>query len=269
MAGTFTPTGSMSSGRVNHTATLLADGTVLVVGGYVYSDAVTGDVVVTSAERYDPVAGSFALAGSPVSPRDLHTATLLNDGRVLVAGGVGYDIIYNSPTNAERYDPVAGAFATTGNPITNRVYGTATLLSDGKVLFAGGIDVNEEWSVAGAELYDPTSGAFAATGSLGSRWAAHLATRLNNRLVLIVGEIDNYGVDVTWATAELYDPQAGTFAPTSSMAPGTATLGETWGRAWATATLLADGLDVLIAGGSNFSAGGAGVFDSAELYEYQ
>ncbi len=79
--GTFTPTGSMAEAREEHTATLLPDGRVLIVGGNSKTDTLT------SAEIYDPLTGSFAFAGSMGTPRSTHTATLLPDGTVLVAGG--------------------------------------------------------------------------------------------------------------------------------------------------------------------------------------
>ena len=86
----FTPTGNMSARRGDHTATLLPDGTVLIVGrGWFWSgNSEYFYSTVNSAERYDPVTGTFSNTGNMVTDRDDHTATLLNDGSVLIAGGL-------------------------------------------------------------------------------------------------------------------------------------------------------------------------------------
>jgi WD40 repeat protein len=132
VAGTFSAaTGSLNLARSNHTATLLSDGKVLIVGGMGNSGALT------SAELYDPVAGTFSAAtGSLNTARYNHTATLLSDGKVLIAGGNdnGGAVI----ASAELYDPTTQTFSAVGDLNTVRNYHTATLLSDGKVLIAGG-----------------------------------------------------------------------------------------------------------------------------------
>src|SRR5262249_6874750 len=88
-AGRFTPTGSMQTGRGYHTATLLSNGKVLMAGGVVRYRHFCGDPTAT-AEVYDPTAGSFTTtASSMTSPRHAHTATLLTNGTVLIAGGLG------------------------------------------------------------------------------------------------------------------------------------------------------------------------------------
>jgi hypothetical protein len=111
-------TGSMTEPRSQHAAVLLPSGQVLVTG----SDA--------TADLYDPATGNFTATGQMVSGQGLDmTATLLNDGRVLVVGGRG------EPSAAELYDPVSGTFSQTGpTAYPHGFYGTATLLNDGRVL---------------------------------------------------------------------------------------------------------------------------------------
>src|SRR5713101_3461485 len=123
-------TGSLNTARDSHTATLLNSGKVLVAGGY-------NGGYLTSAELYDPVAGTWTATGSLNTARTNHTATLLNSGKVLVAGG--YNSTSGSLTSAELYDPAAGTWTATGSLNNGRYAHTATLLSNGKVLVAGGV----------------------------------------------------------------------------------------------------------------------------------
>jgi hypothetical protein len=139
--GTFTATGDMSTWRVFHTATLLTDGRVLIAGG-----CCDNNQALSSAELYDPSTGTFTPTGSMTTPRSDHTATLLPDGKVLIAGGIagvvmGPAFSRSVLASAELYDPSSGTFAAAGNMTKARARQTATLLSDGKVLLAGGSNV--------------------------------------------------------------------------------------------------------------------------------
>jgi hypothetical protein len=250
-------TGPMGVGRQVHTATALADGRVLVAGGYDNKDG-----ALASAVLYDPATAAFHQTSSLASARGYQTATLLSDGRVLIAGGgaaVWPGVITAPPadgaflSSAELYDPKTGTFSPTGSLATPRETHTATLLDDGRVLIAGGNDTSDH-GVATAELYDPKTGTFSPTGSMTTSRAFHTATLLSDGRVLIIG-----GGRAAWTgdvldTAEIYDPKSGTFSMTGAM-PET--------RVFHTATLLADGR-VLITGGSN---GSEADIASAVLYD--
>jgi Cep192 domain 4/Galactose oxidase, central domain len=252
---TFTVTGSLNTARSSQTATLLNNGKVLIAGGA--SDS-NGNFALTSAELYDPTTRTFTATGSMNTARSLHTATLLNNGRVIVAGGH----IGTLPlTSAELYDPTTGTFATTGSANISRYTHTATLLNNGKVLIAGGFGGETPASnsppngiLASAELYDPTTGTFTLTASLNVDRFNHTASLLNNGTVLIAGGQGGAGSSEL-ASADLYSPATGMFSLTGSL--NTA-------RTAHTASLLNDGT-VLIAGGQLVSAFVR--LASAELYE--
>jgi serine/threonine protein kinase len=192
-----------------------------------------------------PATGTFSLTGSMATARTGHTATLLSDGRVLIAGGVGSEYL----ASAELYDPASGTFSPTGSMAVTCYDHTATLLRDGRVLIAGGDD--DSGRFASAELYDPAAGTFTPTGSMATAREGHKATLLPDGRVLIAGGVGSDGSAL--ASAELYDPDTGTFSATGSMATA---------REGHTATLLPDGR-VLIAGGG----GASGALASAELYD--
>jgi galactose oxidase-like protein/Kelch motif protein len=245
----FSQTGSMVFARARHTATALPDGTVLVVGGFIspFSDA-SGPY--SSAELYNPTTANFTLTGPLGHERGAHTATLLPDGKVLVAGG--WNATLDPDSTAELYDPTTRSFSPTGSMATGRVYHTATLLPNGKALIVGGMfpRTGEPEDLASAELYDPATGLFSPTGSLlTGRWG-HTTTLLPNGNVLIVGGRTD---GAFFASAELYAPETGTFTPTGSMATG---------RISHTATLVPNG-KVLIAGGGTSYA----IFASSEIYD--
>ena len=193
--------------------------------------------------------GSFTDTGSLATAREYHSATLLPNGKALVAGGFSFDTgILGS---AELYNPASGIWTPTSSLATARANPTATLLPNGKVLVAGGDYVLGSGYLASAELYDPASGTWSGTGSLAAVRSYHTATLLPNGKVLVVGGVTSFNVIL--ASAELYDPASGTWTATGSL---------TTARYLHRATLLPNG-KVLVAGGHN----GASTLTSAELYD--
>jgi Galactose oxidase, central domain/Kelch motif len=256
-SGTWSQTGSMHVARNAPSATLLPNGKVLVAGGNTCACGTPSGVTAT-AELYDPASGTWSLTGSMAVARNDHTATLLPDGKVLVAGGDNESATFAS---AELYDPATGTWSPTGSMTTPRSGQTATLLPDGKVLAAGGLsDVTSAIAVASAELYDPTTGTWSPTGSMLTARFLHTANLLPIGQVLVAGGAPSVLVPFTStfqsvASAELYDPATGTWTETGSMHDA---------RTTQAATPLPNG-DVLVAGGIN--GRGRTVLRSAEIYD--
>jgi hypothetical protein len=241
---TFRLSGSLQTARVEHTATLLQNGKVLIVGG---QDSLNR--VLASAELYDPTTGNFTPTGSLSTARLGHTATLLQNGKVLIAGGLYFTGAGPvDPTNAELYDPAAGTFSFAGTMTQGLSSATATLLPDGRVFLFDGSNPSQLYdptaqtfttsasplsSLSGitstlltdgtvlaaggaptAELYQPASGTFVATGNLNTERSFQTATRLNSGKVLIAG---GSGITTILNETELYDPSAKTFATSANM----------------------------------------------------
>lgn len=192
-----------------------------------------------------PLSAQWSYTGDLQIARSYHTATLLNNGKVLIAGG--------NRREAELYNPNTGSFSLTGS--TNKYFfqgSSATLLPDGRVLLVGGISSQKY-----AEIYNPATGLFAATDSLETDHSFHTATLLADGRVLIAAGQHHPGPQ-THAVAEIYNPATGAFSTTGSL------LIDRSGHA---AALLRDGR-VLIAGGLRTTAPGMGVnLKSCEIYD--
>ena len=246
--GMWTATGDLGTPRWRHTATLLPNDQVLVAGGAACNGAgSTGRC--GPSELYDPTTRTWTDTDSLRRARWDHTATLLPNGQVLVAGGRNNKRDFAS---AELYDPATGVWTATRSMTTPRFNHTATLLPSGQVLVAGGFEF-DVGILASAELYDPATGMWRATGSMTTARYVDTATLLPNGQVLVAGGIVELFSTYT-ASAELYDPATGVWTATGSM---------TTKRGVQTATLLPNG-QVLVAGGVNFIDG---FLASAELYE--
>jgi len=255
--GEWTSTGNMKRNRSRHTATLLQDGRVLVAGGV---NHIEGGLYM--AELYNPQTREWTETGWFDDLLDYqgifqHTATRLNDGTVLVAGGVCVKVTdpeacttYHTPHGASfedevmRYDPEKATWGDLSHMNSERSQHTATLLNDGTgtVLMAGGYGGHGTLNTA--ELCDPKG--CTDVGSMSNARYDHTATLLLNGKVLVAGGGTYTG---NWATAELYNPQEQTWGSAGSMSVA---------RYSHTATLLPDGT-VLVAGGYD-------ALKTAELY---
>src|SRR2546426_7670984 len=240
--GTWAPMANLNQPRAEHTATLWANGTVLIAGG-----RDPADQPLASAEIYDPATGRYTLLASPLpAPVWGHTATRLDDGTVLIAGGQRGARYRRA---AQLFDPASDTFAALTPMSTPRGRHTATLLRDGRVLLVGGTDGVEP--LASLEIYDPTTRTFSpAPSALAVARQDHTATLLPDGRVLVAGGSDFSGA---LESAELYDPTAGTVSPAGPLSVP---------RTLASAALLLDGT-VLVAGGQTTSED----LDSAEVYD--
>jgi N-acetylneuraminic acid mutarotase len=250
-AGSWTPVGSLHTARTGHSATLLLNGKVLVAGGF-SDNQVTGLTYANNAELYDPVSETWTETGPLQTERYDFTATLLPDGKVLVAGGAVTDT--NTDT-AELYDPDTGSWTPTKNLNEARAYHTATLLPDGQVMVSGGTSNGfiNPGTRSSIELYDPTQGTWTLAGTLIQERLGHTATLLPDGKVLLAGGITNGPPQTPLSSAEIYDPLTGMNSPATSMHST---------RVYHSATLLPDGT-VLVAGGITDLAGDVGSDGSA------
>lgn len=264
LPGIWIDAGDLTVARYAHTATLLPSGKVLVTGD-VSSSAIT--------DLYDPTSNSWTAAANIGTGRAAASASLLSSGNVLVAGGnaannctttftgSGSTTVCYAANSAELYTPAGNVWNAAGTLLTPRQGHTATLLTSGKLLVAGGasdcttvIDPVSEifycTYVAGAELYDPASNSWSAVGTLANPRTGHVATLLASGKVLLTGGRNNSGI---LTSAELYDPISNTWSAAASLNAA---------RSSHTATLLPSG-KVYVAGGS----GSTGSLASAELYD--
>ena len=248
--GAFVLNNDMQVPRSSFTGTLLGSGVtakVLLAGG------INNGSGSPTVEIFDPGTGDFVLDTNHMTVgRYQHTATLLPNGDVLIAGGSSS--FGSDNNNAEIYHAANGTFSPLIPMTSTHTGGTATLLPNGKVLIAGGLTLVPsgpgfvETAINVAELFDPTTNTFTATGPMHTARSSHIAVLLPNGKVLVAGGTNASNMDE--GSAELYDPSAGTFTTTGSMTP----------RANAAAAVLPNG-KVLVIGG------GAPQLNVAQLYD--
>jgi Kelch motif len=240
-SGSIVITGQMIAARFDHAAVLVLSGRVLIVGGIERNG-----VMQPGAELFDPVTGQFTMTGKPMAQHGWGvTATRLQDGKVLVAGGsTGCD----SPcytASAELYDPATGTFAPTGKMTAPRAEARAVLLKTGEVLLVGGTAITERNPVLTAELYHPSTGTFASIGTTHLSDATQIVL-LNDGRALVIGS----------SGTDLYDPHTKHFTTTGAMTVPRSKFG---------GALLPDGR-VLIAGGQAGGPFGTRV-TSTQIYD--
>jgi hypothetical protein len=276
-SGEFFATGMASSGRAGASAAVFSPTQVLLAGGFSgealiknYSLDLNGSTL-SSVEIFDESTGTFSRTGRMATARMGFTATTLNSGKVLVAGGL--DNHGNVLDTAQLYDPVAQKFVAIANPMSDhRMLHTATLLASGKVLVAGGVTNLSGDTTNSADLYDPASNTFTPTTfPMDHQRAAHTATLFVSGpmagKVLITGGVGGSSFFFKDSSAELFDPASQEFVLLTTF------MNEP--RALHTATLLDDG-SVLLAGGfsgtvaisSGMLSGASGLTsDSAEVFD--
>lgn len=223
---------------------LLVDGRVLLTGG--------GFPAIADTEIYDPESRAWK-AGQPMrTARRLHTATVLRDGRVLIAGGLvccvveGQTVSETVTASVELYDPATGTFTPTGSLAVARGLHQATLLPDGRVLVSGGFALTTSADTAGtrrAEIYDPATGTFGPAGDLHVGRSLHTAVLLTDGRVLVVGGVADLTDRTAVASTEIFDSSSNGWNP-----------GPTLQAAWrsSTVTLLGNG-KVLVHGGESIA----------------
>ena len=300
-SGTWTLAASVRTPRDGHTATLLPNGNVVVAGGENNNQALA------STEVYSPVTGAWAYAGNLNTARSNASAVLLPSGSILVAGGCTSNCLGATTASAELFNSMSGKWSSTGSMQKARTYFGMVLLPNGQVLVAGGctgLNANGCSGVtAAAEIYNPGTGKFGSTGAMKAARGSFSLTLLANGQVLAAGGINAAGNPLR--TAELYNPATGKWTLTGSMitarnehtanllstgkvlvAGGENTAGVTtantelynpatgkWtatgnlntSRLEHTSTMLMNG-SVLLAGGNNVTANGTTVLSSAEIY---
>ena len=231
--GEFVLVDEMKAARQLHSAIKLPDGRIFVVGGR-GPGANLNNTVYETAELYNPDSDEWTLTGSMVDQRHDLCASLLQDGKVLAAGGRG-KLNMAMPT-AEVWDPETGEWSQTENLNTGRDYMPCLTLNDGRVMIIGG-EERDYAMEATAEIWDPSTGKWSETAPMSAARARHTATLLDDGRVLITG---GGKLDPPYEkTSEIYDPSSDTWLITAEMSTG---------RASHSAVKLSDG-NVLIVGG--------------------
>lgn len=249
--------GALKDLHHDHTATLLNNGEVLLIGLANNADGLDARY----GELFNYTNNSWRQTGNlNIHKRVKHTATLLPDGKVLVVGG-GYGINEETLKDVEIYDPLTNSWTTRSPMINGRNSHTATLLNNGEVLVGGGGSIGSSGSnpLPYVEIYNPTNNSWRSVESMSMARSGHTATLLQNGKVLVVGGFDKLGSDYNppLSTAELYNPLTNTWSPAGNMVDA---------RAWHTSTILPSG-KVLVGGGVGAGSYTTTILNSVELYD--
>lgn len=250
-SGTWTVAAPMSVGRIGHAMTTLADGRVLVVGGTALGEtgASGGQSIApsASAEIYDPATDSWSETSPMSVPRFEHSASLLPDGKVLIAGGQGPADggRFTALSTSELYDPAVGGFVGATPLGEGRANHAAVVLANGSVLVAGGVGgTNADISLASVERYDPRSGSWNRMESMSQPRTGATAVLLDDGRVMVAGgESAQRGQRRSLQTAEVYDPDGDEWRSGNEMACP---------RSEHAAVVLDDGTVLVIAGDAAF-----------------
>ncbi|WII70535.1 kelch repeat-containing protein [Bdellovibrio sp. 22V] len=232
--------------RVLNTSTTLPNGKILVAGGALNRSTTPTNLALSSAEIYDPETGVWSQAASLPQERLSHTATLLQNGKVLFIGGAINNVITTAClATASLYDPSTDTWSSAASLTTGRCFHTATLLPDGRVMVAGGrtensISLVTANYISSVEIYNPTTNTWASAASMTAQRANHSAIVLKSGKVFIVGGRNTS----TLVTTALYTPSSNTWAAGPSL---------TKSRKDHTTTLLPDGKVVIIGGMDNLT----------------
>jgi N-acetylneuraminic acid mutarotase len=253
VTSSWSKSGNLTTARSGAGAVLLSSGAVLIAGGCISNCL---GATTATAELYNSTNGSWSSTGSMATARTYFSMVMLPGGKVLVVGGctkLNSNGCGGVTAAAEVYDPSTGKWSSTSPMHAARGNLTATLLPNGKVLVAAGINAANN-PLATAELYNPSTGKWSLTGSLNVARDEHTAVLLSTGNVLVVGGENS--ASVTTNKTELYNPSTGKWTFTGNLNTS---------RLEHTSTMLMNG-NVLIAGGNNVTANTTTVLASAELY---
>ncbi|MEO8706288.1 MAG: kelch repeat-containing protein [Kofleriaceae bacterium] len=238
------PIANLATPRASHSASLLADGTVLVSGGFRKGPDGRSQLYSDTTEIFDPASNAIARGPAMVAARCGHVAVTLTDGAILIAGGWNEHGVMRS---AELYDPRARTFSALPDLAEARGGATATALANGHALVIGG-------GTASIEELDPATRTWRPAGSLSTPRSGHTATVLRDGRVLVVG--GEAGRGTVLASAEVFDPKTGRSVAVGSLATARYKHG---------AVRLANGNVLVIAGSSEQDW--RGKYASTEIYD--
>ncbi|HHI80871.1 MAG TPA: hypothetical protein ENK02_12960 [Planctomycetes bacterium] len=260
----FSPTGSLSVPRAGHTASLLPDGRVLITGGLsdISSALKAVGSMKKSTEIYDPKTGRFSAGPNMSRERIAHTASLLPNGKILIAGGISLNGFFRLPgmtSRCEIFDPKTNRFSGASSlPFTTAAHSQIRLKS-GRILVAGGarssLLITDAKPIKDAARFDPTTGRWTRVGSMAvARTLPSLARLAGGKILVIGGAQGTLDKPTATARCEVFDPATARFGPATSLGIS---------RAGAPALSLREGQIMVVGGGTGQ---GSKSIDTGEMY---